>query len=96
MNTLSYRKGFHHHKYLHDGYRLYESLEELSVKNRNPHGYGRTLLYQNAIIDKNCRMGDDVENKWWSPSRRLGSMYVIRSGIVVIKRRCVTSGFHNS
>ncbi|KQC33016.1 glucose-1-phosphate adenylyltransferase [Nonlabens sp. YIK11] len=74
----------------------YESLEEIE---RNKIeillGIGERCFIKNAIVDKNCRIGDDVRiNGGPHLEDQETEMYVIKSGIVVLKKGAVIpSGF---
>lgn len=71
----------------------YETLEEMnaSVTNGLPKlGIGERCYIKNAIIDKNCRIGNDVRingGKHLSNSDHL--LYTIKDGIVVVKKGAV-------
>ncbi len=69
----------------------YETLEEI---NRNQTsilmGIGERCFIKNAIIDKNCRIGDDVRiNGGTHLKEKETEMYCIRDGIVVIKKGAI-------
>ncbi|PRP65819.1 glucose-1-phosphate adenylyltransferase [Nonlabens agnitus] len=74
----------------------YESLEEIE---RNKIaillGIGERCFIKNAIVDKNCRIGDDVRiNGGPHLEDQETEMYVVKSGIVVLKKGAVIpSGF---
>ncbi|GAA4892090.1 glucose-1-phosphate adenylyltransferase [Flaviramulus aquimarinus] len=66
----------------------YESLEEID-RNKIPilMGVGERCFIKNAIIDKNCRIGDDVRiNGGKHLEDTETDTYVIKDGIVVIKK----------
>jgi len=69
----------------------YETLEE--IENRKIPilmGIGERCLIKNTIIDKNCRIGDDVRiNGGNHLEDRETEKYVIKEGIVVIKKNAV-------
>ena len=71
----------------------YETLEEMnsSVSNGLPKlGIGERCYIKNAIIDKNCRIGNDVRingGKHLNNSDHL--LYTIKDGIVVVKKGAV-------
>lgn len=69
----------------------YESLEEIERNNiAILLGIGERCFIKNAIIDKNCRIGDDVRINGGSNLEDIETdMYVIRSGIVVLKKGAV-------
>ncbi len=69
----------------------YETLDEI---NRNKTsilmGIGERCFIKNAIIDKNCRIGDDVRINGGSHLKdKETDMYCIKDGIVVIKKGAV-------
>jgi glucose-1-phosphate adenylyltransferase len=70
---------------------VYETLEEIqSSKIDILLGIGQRCFIKNAIIDKNCRIGDDVRI---NGGKHLADIetdtYVIKEGIVVIKKGAV-------
>ena len=69
----------------------YETLEE--IENRKIPilmGIGERCFIKNTIIDKNCRIGDDVRiNGGTHLEDRETDKYVIKEGIVVIKKNAV-------
>ena len=69
----------------------YETLEEInSNKIKILMGIGERCFIKNAIIDKNCRIGDDVRiNGGKHLEDTETDMYVIKQGIVVIKKGAV-------
>lgn len=66
----------------------YETLEEIeNSKIKILMGIGERCFIKNAIIDKNCRIGDDVRiNGGKHLEDKETDMYVIKEGIVVIKK----------
>ena len=69
----------------------YESLEEINRK-KTPilMGIGERCFIKNAIIDKNCRIGDDVRiNGGKHLKDKETDDYVIKDGIVVIKKNAI-------
>ena len=75
------------------GNNVYQSLKELEEdKNtKRPYkGIGENCLIEHAIIDKDARIGNNVVIKGGSHLEdREEEAYVIREGVVVIKRRAV-------
>jgi len=74
----------------------YESLEEIERnKIKVLMGIGERCYINNAIIDKNCRIGDDVKiNGGTHLKDDETDTYVVKDGIVVIKKGAVIpSGF---
>lgn len=72
----------------------YEQLEEVltlgSTQQPPPIGVGERCYIENAILDKNCRIGNDVRIKGGAHlSDGDFSTHTIRDGIVVIKRDAV-------
>jgi len=69
----------------------YESLEEINRK-KTPilMGIGERCFIKNTIIDKNCRIGDDVRiNGGPHLKDKETDQYVIKDGIVVIKKHAI-------
>lgn len=65
----------------------YQTLSEVTSKSIIPIGIGKRCFIKNAIIDKNCRIGDDVRINGSSDSKDIETdTYVIKEGIVVIKK----------
>ena len=74
----------------------YESLDEIENKNiKVLMGIGERCFIKNAIIDKNCRIGDDVTIDGGPHLEDIATdTYVIKDGIVVLKKEAVIpSGF---
>jgi glucose-1-phosphate adenylyltransferase len=70
---------------------LYESLEEIESQHINIlMGIGERCFIKNAIIDKNCRIGDDVRINGGKHLKDAETdTYLIKDGIVVIKKGAV-------
>jgi len=75
---------------------FYETPEQKEANARNgiPNvGIGRNCYIENAIIDKNARIGDDVTIREKAPTvnegEELHSQYVIRDGIVIIPKNAI-------
>lgn len=66
----------------------YETLLEIDQKKINVlMGIGERCMIKNAILDKNCRIGDDVTINGGSHLEdKETDMYAIKEGIVVIKK----------
>ena len=67
----------------------YESLEEVqqSIKFKVFMGIGERCFIKNVILDKNCRIGDDVRiNGGKHLEDKETDTYMIKQGIVVIKK----------
>jgi len=76
----------------------FETIEEMkhNLEHELPLlGIGNRCHIQNAIIDKDCRIGDDVKIKGGTHlSDADHSLYTIKDGIIVVKKRSVLpSGF---
>ena len=69
----------------------YETLEEIeNYKIKILMGVGERCFIKNAIIDKNCRIGDEVRiNGGKHLEDKETDMYVIKEGIVVIKKGAI-------
>ncbi len=69
----------------------YESLAEIEKEKINIlMGIGERCFIKNAIIDKNCRIGDDVRINGGMHLKDVETdTYVVRDGIVVIKKGVV-------
>ena len=69
----------------------YETLEEIDSKKIDIlMGIGERCFIKNAIIDKNCRIGDDVRiNGGKHLKDKETEKYVIKDGVVVIKKGSV-------
>ena len=68
----------------------YQSLEDIMNENIPSMGIGKRCFIKNAILDKNCCIGDDVRiNGSKSLKDTETDTYVVRDGIVVIKKGAV-------
>lgn len=71
----------------------YETLEEMnaSVKNGLPKlGIGERCYIKNAIIDKNCRIGNDVRINEVDHLEKIDHpLYTVKEGIVVVKKGAI-------
>ncbi|WP_027138036.1 glucose-1-phosphate adenylyltransferase [Gaetbulibacter saemankumensis] len=70
---------------------FYESLQEIEEKHiKTLMGIGERCFIKNAILDKNCRIGDDVRiNGGKHLEDTENEMYAVRDGIVVVKSGAV-------
>ncbi|MCK5402064.1 MAG: glucose-1-phosphate adenylyltransferase, partial [Flavobacteriaceae bacterium] len=70
---------------------FYESLDEIENKKiKILMGIGERCFIKNAILDKNCRIGDDVRiNGGAHLEDKETDMYSIKEGIVIIKKEAV-------
>lgn len=67
----------------------YESLEQIEIA-EIPMGIGKDCYIEDAIIDKNCSIGHNVIIKGHPSLENMEtSTYVIRDGIVVLKKKAV-------
>ncbi len=70
----------------------YQTLSEVTSKSVIPIGIGERCFIKNAIIDKNCCIGNDVRINGSSHSKDIETdTYVIKEGIVVIKKGATIS-----
>lgn len=71
----------------------YQSLEQMDedIKNNKQHiGIGERCFINNAIVDKNCRIGNDVYINGGKHLENTSSeFYVVKEGIVVIKKGAI-------
>lgn len=72
---------------------FFETLDEMNNSERNglpKLGIGERCYIKNAIIDKNCRIGNDVRiNGGAHLPNGDHSLYTIKDGIVVVKKGAV-------
>jgi len=73
----------------------YETLEEMKVSSEKgvpKIGIGERCYIKNAIIDKNCRIGNDVRiNGGEHLSNTDHALYTVKDGIVVVKKGAILS-----
>ena len=71
----------------------FETIDQIttSLEKGMPHlGIGHRCYIKNAIVDKNCRIGDDVRINGGSHLENTDhSLYTVKEGIVVIKKGAV-------
>lgn len=68
----------------------YQHLSDVINKNKIPMGIGERCFIKNAILDKNCCIGDDVRiNGGPNLKDKETDTYVIRQGIVVVKKGAI-------
>ncbi len=69
----------------------YETLEDITQKAGNPvMGIGRDCFIRNAILDKNCHIGDNVRIHGSVALQETETdTYVIKDGIIVVKKGAV-------
>ena len=72
---------------------FYETLEELNTDSNNglpKVGIGERSFVNNAIIDKNCRIGNDVRINGGSHLQNTDhELFTVKEGIVVVKKGAV-------
>ena len=71
----------------------YENIDQIEQKNKKGIpilGIGERCIIEDAIIDKNCSIGNDVTIKGGAHLEKLDhSLYTIKDGIVVVKKGAV-------
>ncbi len=69
----------------------HQTLKELNSKSiKTPMGIGRRCFIKNAILDKNCCIGDDVRINGGTHRDNIETdTYFIKDGIVVIKKEAI-------
>lgn len=68
----------------------FQELEEILDSNETPMGVGRHCIIENAILDKDCRIGNNVVIRGSSKLKDTETdTYCIRDGIVVVKKRAL-------
>jgi glucose-1-phosphate adenylyltransferase len=71
----------------------FETLQDIAVDHAKGIpllGIGNRCYIRNAIIDKNCRIGDDVRINGGSHLENSDhSLYTIKDGIVVVKKGAI-------
>ena len=66
---------------------IYQTLNEVTSSSKIPMGIGKRCFIKNAIIDKNCCIGNDVRiNVDANTKDKETDSYVIKEGIIVIKK----------
>jgi glucose-1-phosphate adenylyltransferase len=75
------------------GIDFYETIEEIANAQSHglpPVGIGSRCYIRNAIVDKNCRIGDDVRINGGNHLENTDhSLYTVKEGIVVVKKGAV-------
>jgi glucose-1-phosphate adenylyltransferase len=65
----------------------YQTFDEVTSTSKIPMGIGERCFIKNAIIDKNCRIGNDVRINGETTIEDVETdTYVIRDGIVVVRK----------
>ncbi len=73
-----------------DFYETIEEIEQARVHGLPTAGIGNRCYIRNAIVDKNCRIGDDVRiNGGPHLENTDHSLYTVKDGIVVVKKGAV-------
>lgn len=68
----------------------YQTLDEVISASEIPMGIGERCFIKNAIIDKNCRIGNDVRiNGDPNSEDKETDTYAIKDGIVVVKKDAI-------
>ena len=76
----------------------YETMDQINKKNKNGApvlGIGERCIIEDAIVDKNCSIGNDVHIKGGAHLEKIDHpLYTIKDGIVVIKKGAfIPNGF---
>jgi glucose-1-phosphate adenylyltransferase len=70
-----------------DFYQSIDDMKEDVSNNKQLVGIGERCFINNAIVDKNCRIGNDVYINGGSHLENFSNeLYAIKDGIVVIKK----------
>jgi glucose-1-phosphate adenylyltransferase len=73
-----------------DFYETIEEIEQAQSHGLPTVGIGHRCYIRNAIVDKNCRIGDDVRiNGGHHLENSDHSLYTVKEGVVVIKKGAV-------
>ncbi len=73
-----------------DFYETIEQIQENNITGVPPIGIGDRCYIKNAIIDKNCRIGNDVRINGGSHLENVDhTLYTVKEGIVVVKKNAV-------
>ena len=71
----------------------YETMDQINQKNEKGQpilGIGERCVIEDAIIDKNCSIGNDVQIKGGTHLEKIDHpLYTIKDGIVVVKKGAV-------
>ena len=76
----------------------YETMDQINIKNAKGEpilGIGERCIIENAIVDKNCSIGNDVQISGGAHLEKVDHpLYTIKDGIVVIKKGAfIPNGF---
>lgn len=73
-----------------DYYQSIDDINEDQKNNKNLIGIGERCFIKNALIDKNCRIGNDVHiNGGKHLENTSNELYAVKDGIVVIKKGAI-------
>ncbi len=73
-----------------DYYETLDQIESNNLKNLPLMGIGERCFIKNAIIDKNCRIGNDVRLNGGSHIENIDNdMFTVKEGIIVVKKGAV-------
>ena len=73
-----------------DFYQNINDMEEDVKNNKILMGIGERCFIKNTIVDKNCRIGNDVHINGGKHLENIANeLYVIKDGIVVIKKGAI-------
>jgi len=73
-----------------DMYETNEQMEENNLAGVPRVGVGERCYIKNTIIDKNCRIGNDVRINGGSHLENVDhSLYTVKDGIVVVKKGAI-------
>ena len=71
----------------------YETIEQIQSKNSNGQpilGIGERCIIEDAIVDKNCSIGNDVSIKGGAHLEKFDHpLYTVKDGIVVVKKGAI-------
>jgi len=67
----------------------YQSIDEILDKNIVSMGIGKRCFIKNAILDKNCCIGDDVRINGENLKDCETDTYTVKEGVVIIKKEAV-------
>jgi glucose-1-phosphate adenylyltransferase len=75
------------------GCEYYETIEQINAKNASGQpiiGIGERCVIEDAIVDKNCSIGNDVQIKGGTHLEKIDHpLYTVKDGIVVVKKGAV-------
>jgi glucose-1-phosphate adenylyltransferase len=73
-----------------DYYETFDDMNQAAARGLPKLGIGERSYIRNAIIDKNCRIGDDVRiNGGPHLENADHSLYTVKDGIVVVKKGAI-------